>query len=107
MSTLNYTCLTASGRSFDIAFPLHEQTRSKERVAEMLGELLRALSRTVETHRDVSDGDVLQSLAMALAIRGRMIEGADPRAVREAADALVAMAFEAAQSAPMARGGRG
>ena len=73
MDKLPYTALTSSGDAFDIEFPLHPLTRSSEAVGAMITGLLETLSRYVESEGDVSDGDVLQALAMALAVRARIV----------------------------------
>jgi hypothetical protein len=98
MSTLTYSALTSSGRAFDIEFPLHPETRSQEAVSAMLTGLLESLSKTVEERKDVSDGDVLQALAMTLAIRARMIDAA-PETLRSLVGELFETAFEAAEAA--------
>ncbi len=71
--TLAITALTASGRAYDIEFPLHPDTLSAEGVGVMITDLLECLSRTLAGRRDLSDGDVLQALAMTLAVRARML----------------------------------
>ena len=98
MSTLTYSAVTSGGRAFDIEFPLHPETRSHEAVSEMLTSLLETLSKTVESRKDVSDGDVLQALAMTLAIRGRMVD-ASPETLRSLVAQLFETAFDAAESA--------
>ncbi|MCU0766875.1 MAG: hypothetical protein MUE39_05805 [Gammaproteobacteria bacterium] len=75
METLAFTAVTSSGRAYDIAFPLHPQTRSAQGVSDLLTAVLEAVSRTAEGRNDVSDGDVFQALAMALAVRARMVGG--------------------------------
>jgi hypothetical protein len=92
--TLNYTALTSAGEAFDIAFPLHPHTRSPDQVARLLTALLAAISAEVESGNAVSDGDVLQSLAMALAIRTRMVD-APPAASRALIDELLGKALAA------------
>lgn len=105
MSTLTYSAVTASGRAFDIEFPLHPETRSHEAVSDMMTGLLETLSKNVESRKDISDGDVLQALAMTLAIRGRMIEAA-PETVRALVAQLFDAAFDAAQAAHPYSAGR-
>jgi hypothetical protein len=98
MSTLGFTAVTSSGRAYDIAFPLHPMTRSAQGVSELLTAVLEAISRTTEARRDISDGDVLQSVVMALAIRGRMID-ARTDSVQSLVEQLFADAFTAAGGA--------
>ena len=97
MDTLDFTAVTSSGRAYDIRFPLHPQTRSAEGVADLLSALLEAISRTVEGRTDVSDGDVFQALAMALAVRARMVDADAPTA-----EGLVQQLFAAAHGAARA-----
>jgi len=98
MNTLTYSAITASGQASDFEFPLHPETRSPEAVSTMLTNLLGALSETLESQKDVSDGDVLQALTMMLAIRGQMIEAA-PDTLRKLVTELLETAFDAAESA--------
>ena len=74
MPSLDYTAVTNSGEAFDIRFPLHDETRSTDAVATMLSAVLEALSREVEGDGNISDGDVLQALAMALSVRARLVD---------------------------------
>ena len=99
MKRLQYTAVTSAGTAYDIHFPLHEQTRSEPAVADMLGAVLEGISGQVEARGDVSDGDVLQSLAMAMAIRARMVDAAPAASLRLMHELLDA-AFAAALSAP-------
>jgi hypothetical protein len=73
MPRLPYTALTSAGVGFDIQFPLHPDTRSAQAVADLLTAVLGAVSTRVESGPGVSDGDVLQALAMAMAVRARMV----------------------------------
>ena len=98
MKNLLFTALTSGGRAFDIEFPLHPQTRSADAVSEMVTDVLETLSNHVETHRDISDGDVLQALAMTLAVRTRMVD-AEPETKLALVRQLVEEAHRAAQEA--------
>lgn len=73
-TSLAYTATTASGVQLQFDFPLHELTGSGTQVASLLNEVLIALDGQIRKAGDVSDGDVLQALAMALAVRTRMVE---------------------------------
>ena len=79
---MKYIALTASGRAFDIEFPLHPQTQSGQAVSDLVTGLLAVITEHVKGRTDVSDGDVLQALAMTSAIRGRMLDG-DPEAIAD------------------------
>lgn len=72
--TLPYTVETATGDSFRIDFPLHAETGSGVRVNQMLTAILGALDKDIRLGgEETSNGDVLQAVAMALAVRARMI----------------------------------
>ena len=70
---LPYQATTATGERFDISFPLHPNTGSPVRVSQMISAILEALDREVKLEV-TSNGDVLQALAMATAIRASMVE---------------------------------
>ncbi|MGF1547426.1 MAG: hypothetical protein ACFCUG_08870 [Thiotrichales bacterium] len=97
MKTLAITALSATGRAYDIEFPLHPQTRSEEGVSRLVTRLLDTLSLTLAERKDISDGDVLQSLAMTLAVRSRMLNG-NPDAMLNLINDLLRNAMSAAQS---------
>ena len=92
---LPYTANTASGERFDISFPLHPETSSPVRVSQLVSAVLAAIDREVMVGQTTSNGDILQAMAMALAIRASMIEAAKPTTDQLAADlvrtALTAM----------------
>lgn len=71
---LQYVAVTSGGRAFDIDFPLHPQTQSAAAVSELITRLLAAITAHAGDRTDVSDGDILQALAMTSAIRSRMLE---------------------------------
>lgn len=105
MNTLTITALTSTGHAYDIDFPLHPQTRSSDAVAALVTAQLAAISEEVGRHPGLSDGDILQSLAMTLAIRARMAGGSAEGMtvlVRELFDT----AFEAARAAEPVMAGR-
>ena len=73
MKKLPYRARTASGDTFDIEFPLHPETGDSVRVAQLVSLLLDALDRDIAVLGETSNGDVLQAMAMAMAIRAEMI----------------------------------
>ena len=73
MKTLPYRATTGTGDQFDIDFILHPDTHSGVRVSQLITVVLDAINRDVTHMGESSNGDVLQALAMALAIRARMI----------------------------------
>ena len=95
--TIFYTVVTASGRAFDIEFPLHPQTRSASSVSETVTDLLAALSEALAVRKNLSDGDVIQALAMTLAIRARMLDEKFD-ATDQLVHALLQTAMEAASA---------
>ena len=72
---LQFVAVTESGQAFDIDFPLHPETRSGQSVSDLMTRLLEVISTHVQDSGEVSDGDILQALAMTAAIRGRMLGG--------------------------------
>lgn len=103
MQHLDYTAVTSGGRAFDMHFPLHPETTSHSQVAGMLTQTLAAINGSVEADRPpdteaVSDGDILQALAMAMAVRARMIDAPPATALRlmyELVDTAYAAALKA------------
>ncbi|MDJ0934056.1 MAG: hypothetical protein QNJ06_02610 [Kiloniellales bacterium] len=81
MKKMPYRARTASGDSFDIDFPLHDETRDAVRVGQLLSTVLEAIDKDIALGGDTSNGDVLQAVAMAMAVRSRMI--ASPQAAVE------------------------
>ena len=100
-----YTAVTSGGDAYEIRFPLHPETGSPERVSDLLTAALEAVSKGVETGTPVSDGDVLQALSMALAIRARLL-GVAPGAGLRLMHELIGSAYAAALEARQYRTGR-
>jgi hypothetical protein len=94
---LPYRATTTSGNQFEFDFPLHPDTGSGVHVHNLLSALLETLDRELKQLGAVSNGDVLQSLAMVLAVRTRMLPG-DP----ERMAGLTRHLLEQALSAPAA-----
>jgi hypothetical protein len=72
---LPYRATTATGDRLDFEFTLHEETGDPVRVSQMLSALLATLDRDLQLQPDTSNGDLLQALAMALAVRTRLLFG--------------------------------
>lgn len=102
---LQYTAVTASGQAYDIAFPLHPATHSGDVVARLVTRLLAGISEHAALTEDLSDGDVLQALAMTTAIRARML-GLQPAAAEALNRSLQETAWEAVQAADSYPAGR-
>jgi hypothetical protein len=91
--TLSFS-LIQSNASRRIEFPLHPQTVNQVQVGKILEAVLNGITREINTQGKVSDGDVLQALCMALAIRMHMVD-----APLSAARELVAMTLDQADDA--------
>lgn len=102
---LQFAAVTNAGRGFDIAFPLHPETQSGESVSRLVTALLATISGQTGRSEPLSDGDILQALAMTAAIRGRMID-ADPGQIDALMRSLHGVAWEAVQAASSYRTGR-
>jgi hypothetical protein len=94
---LPYRATTSTGNRFDFEFPLHAETVSAVHVSNLLSAVLAALDREIRLLGQVGNGDVLQAVAMALAVRTRMLPG-DPALL----DPSVRGLLETALSAPVA-----
>ena len=61
--------VTSRGEQRELALALHEHTRSTEHVGELVARLLDTVTDYVDAPRAVSDGDVIQALTLAVAVR--------------------------------------
>lgn len=95
---LPYRVATATGDRIDFRFPLHANTGSSVRVSQMLSAVLAVLDHEVRLDTATSNGDVLQALAMALAVRATVI-GASTTASHQLCADLVRAALAAAEDA--------
>lgn len=86
MRVLPYRAITESGTVLDVSLPLHPETVSPMRVQQLLTALEETLTREIHVLGVTSNGDVLQALAMALAIRAGLIESAPREALGLARD---------------------
>lgn len=87
---LPYQATTSSGNRFEFDFELHPDTQSPVQVANLLSAVLEALDREIQLQGRVGNGDLLQALAMALAVRTRMLDGDHGRLEALAQDLLKA-----------------
>jgi hypothetical protein len=94
MKNISYTVVTENAQALDIEFPLHPQTQSEAAITDMVTDLLGTLSNYVVTNRKLSDGDLLQALAMTLAVRARMVKD-DPDMVDKLSHELLESALQA------------
>jgi len=98
MSSLPYQAKTATGDIFDISFPLHPETGDPVRVAQLITGILAVIDKDMAVLGEASNGDVLQAVAMALAIRSRMIHAPEP-VTRDLVAELISKALNAAHQA--------
>ena len=73
MAHLPYTPHTETGDTFDIEFSLSEHTEDSVRVHQLLTTVLNSIANDLKIVGTVSNGDILQALSMALAVRSRMV----------------------------------
>ena len=73
MARLPYTAHTETGDTFDIEFSLSEHTEDSVRVHQLLTTVLNSIANDLKIVGTVSNGDILQALSMALAVRTRMV----------------------------------
>ena len=73
MSLLPFQIQTQTGETIDFEFALHPDTGSAVRVSQLLTAVLETIDRELKVLGETSNGDILQSLAMATAARARMI----------------------------------
>jgi len=87
-SRLPFTATTATGERFEISFSLHEHTASPVQVAQVVSAVLEAIDREVTVSPGMANGDILQAVAMAMAVRAAMIEAPKKMTDRLALDLL-------------------
>ena len=73
MKKLPYRAETATGDTYEVDFPLHEHTVDAVRVSQLISEILERIDRSIAVSGETGNGDVLQAMAMAMAIRAEMI----------------------------------
>jgi len=99
MKTLPYRVETGTGDTFDIEFPLHEETGNPVRVSQLVSQLLATIDRDLALFADTSNGDVLQAVSMVFAVRAGMIH-ADSDTTGRLATQLLSIALDAVAEAP-------
>jgi hypothetical protein len=72
-STLPFRYTSPMGEHFELDFRLHPDTVSAMRVSQLLERVLETLDREIGVLGDTANGDVLQALSMALAVRAGLI----------------------------------
>ncbi len=95
---LPFTTRTATGDGLEVRFPLHPETVNAAHTAELLTRTLDTVTHAVTGEEAYANGDVLQSLAMALALRATMIH-APPEVTARLARELLDTALDATHAA--------
>ena len=85
---------TTMGDKFSFNFKLHEHTADPIKVSNLVSSVLATLDNEIKLLGETSNGDVLQGLAMALAIRSKIIHGADDDTTLRLVKSLVNDALE-------------
>ena len=88
MKKLPYTVTTATGDVLRIEFPLHPETTDAVRISQLVSSFLQTVEDDLALAGEVNNGDLLQALAMTLAIRAGMIHTAPAQSAHIAADLL-------------------
>lgn len=91
---LPYRATTRTGDVYDIEFPLHGETGDAVRVGQLVSAVLEAIDKDIALAGETSNGDVLQAVAMTMAIRAEMIH-APHEATEKLAKHLVNKALDA------------
>lgn len=104
VKVLPFSVIAAGGDAFTAAFPLHDRTASPEFVGRLTTALLDTISDTIGTVPSASDGDVLQALAMALAVRTEVVDAPPGAGGRVAAQLLATALAAVAEARPMVAG---
>jgi len=91
---LPYKATTSAGRQYEFDFPLHPETASPVKISNLVSALLGCLDRELAQLEPVSNGDMLQALAMAMAIRTRILPG-QPEAMATLSAELLGTALQA------------
>ena len=73
---LPYSVTTDTLKHIDFSFDLSEDTSSALVVHQLLNSLLSSINQETKL-RDISNGDIIQALSMALGVRVKMMYGDD------------------------------
>ncbi len=105
MEALAFSLKTADGKERTIEFPLHPETGDPAAVGDMLEALLDTISEYVTADTPVSNGDVVQALAMVTSIRLGLLP-VPMESARALFDSLLEQASTAEQQWHPGAGGR-
>ena len=98
MKIMPFRATTRTGETFDVEFPLHRETGDAVQVWNLVNDVLKAIDRSLLPGGPTSNGDVLQAVAMAMAIRARAIH-ASPETTARLARELLETALDAVAEA--------
>lgn len=98
MDHLPYRFTTPTGDAISFEFELHPETGSATRVYQLLDRLLYTLNHEIAVLGETHNGDLLQALAMAIAVRTEMIP-ANPELKRKLAKDVVEQALRSLNDA--------
>jgi predicted metalloenzyme YecM len=91
--TFVFTATTEGGDVVEFVLPLHPQTSSQDHVGMLLEQVLDRVSEVVEGPENLSDGDVLQALTLAVAVRLK-VAGVAPQTARRLVEDLTELALQ-------------
>jgi hypothetical protein len=91
--TLPFTATTTAGEVLEFQLPLHPHTSSADHLGTLVQAILECVSQVVEGPQDMSDGDVLQALTLALAVRLR-VAGMGSETARRLVEDLANLALD-------------
>lgn len=92
MDYLPYRFTTPTGDAISFEFELHPETGSAMRVHQLLDRVLHTLNHEIAILGETRNGDLLQALAMAIAVRTEMIP-ANPEMSRDLARTVLERAL--------------
>ena len=105
MQKLVFVTMSDGGSSREVEFPLHQDTSSIENMSALVTELLNTISQHVEKSEDLKDGDILQALTMASAIRCGLVN-VDPSVTKQLFSELFENNLEAFNNSKLVLAGR-
>ena len=99
MKIIPYRVETGTGDTFDVEFPLQEETGESVRAGQLVSGLLATIDRDLALFADTSNGDVLQAVLRVLAVRTGMVH-ANSDTTGRLASQLLSTALNAVAEAP-------
>ena len=93
VATLAFTATTVNGEVLEFNLPLHPHTHNAAQVGTLIEAVLETVSQTVEGAERFSDGDVLQALTLAMAVRLK-VAGMPADTARQLVETLASFALQ-------------